>query len=189
MLNTDPDTSCAWIYFYCDFRDSKKQALDGILRSLLIQLLNQSRDIPSAVKSLYDNCYPGQPPKPALKNALKDILATFSSMFLILDALDECSGKERTSLLDFIIEMHNEWHLEGLHLLVTSRPEHDIEKNLLFLGTGSCQIDLSASDISIDIAQHVQSVLWSPKEFTFSCWPEDIKELVRKTLIEKADGM
>jgi hypothetical protein len=180
--------SYAWIYFYCDFSKSNKQTVEGILLSLLTQLLYQSRDIPSAITQLYSQHQHERPSSSSLKHALKSILAAFSSVFLIVDALDECFGDERASLLKFVREINTAWVLEGLHLVVTSRPETDIEKALKSLHTNSYQIDLSQSEISTDIATYVESVLHEPGS-SFSDWTEETKVLARDSLLQKANGM
>jgi hypothetical protein len=66
-----------------------------------------------------------------LQNTLQIILDGFSSSFIILDALDECA--ERKKLLNWIQTLILERDINlRLHLIVTSRPEQEIEENLEF---------------------------------------------------------
>jgi ankyrin repeat domain-containing protein 50 len=58
------------------------------------------------------------------------MLATNKHIFVILDGIDEIPfGRPRTAVLTFVQRLVSK-HLSHLHLLVTSRPEHDILKHL-----------------------------------------------------------
>jgi len=87
--------------------------------------------VPKVLVNLYTRCGDGhqEPTLDDLQDTLQRMLDGFSSTFIILDALDECT--EREKLLNWIQTVILE-NLEkdinlGLHLIVTSRPEQEIE--------------------------------------------------------------
>ena len=88
--------------------------------------------MPKVLVNLYARCGNGhqEPTLDDLQNTLRIILGGFSSTFIILDALDECV--EREKLLNWIqtliLEKDNNF---GLHLIVTSRPEEEIDDKFM----------------------------------------------------------
>jgi hypothetical protein len=110
--------------------------------------------------------------------------------YIILDAIDECplrssDGSPRDDVLDFINELVG-LCLPNVYICVTSRPEADI---LAILGP------LAPHPISLhnqsgqkqDIADYVRSFVETDRRMRK--WRDGDKDLVIKTLPEKADGM
>jgi hypothetical protein len=110
--------------------------------------------------------------------------------YIIMDALDECPTTStipspREEVLEFVDELVG-LRLPNLHVCVTSRPEHDIQAVLKHL----TQRPVSLHDESgqqQDIANYVSSFVHSDQRMRR--WREKDKDLVIKTLSEKADGM
>ena len=123
---------------------------------------------------------------------LKGMLALEVSRptYIIMDALDECpitstilSPREDVlELLDELVSLH----LPNLHICVTSRPEHDIGIDLERLTKNPVSFH-DESGQQEDIAKYVASSVHSDQRM--GRWREEDKELVIKTLSEKADGM
>jgi hypothetical protein len=113
-------------------------------------------------------------------------------VYLILDALDECpktSGlpSKRQQILDLIRDLVD-LHLLNLHICVTSRPEVDIKDILENLASHSVSLH-DESGQQRDIAEYVQSVVHSNSIREIRRWRDVDKDLVIKTLSERADGM
>src|SRR5260370_7895753 len=71
------DTGLAHMsYFYCDFRDAKKQQITGLLASLIAQLSAKSDTCCNVLSTLYSECDAGsrQPSTDDLLHSLKTIL-------------------------------------------------------------------------------------------------------------------
>ena len=181
-------------YFYFDFRDVDKQKLQNLLPSLLIQLSARSDlcgVILSQLYSLHD--YGEQKPSDrAMVECLKEMLAVeaHGPTYIIIDALDECPITSTIpSPREEVLELVNELvglHLPNVHICVTSRPEHDIQAVLKRLTLHPVSLH-DESGQQQDITDYVTSIVRSDRRM--SRWREEDKDLVIKTLSEKADGM
>jgi hypothetical protein len=181
-------------YFYFDFRDVEKQKLHDLLPSLLIQLSARSDprgDVLSRFYSLHD-CGERKPSDRAMVECLKEMLALEAQgpTYIIMDALDECPitstiPSPREEVLELVGELVG-LHLPNLHICVTSRPEHDIQAVLKHLTL--CPVSLhDESGQQQDIANYVDSFVHSNQRM--QRLREEDKDLIIKTLSEKADGM
>jgi hypothetical protein len=190
------DENASMAYFYFDFRDANKQGLRDLLSSLLTQLSACSGPRCDILSKLYSDHDEGdkQPSDNILAKCLKEMLTLPGqpSTYLIIDALDESlntSGmpSPREAVLQLLKELVN-LSLPNLHICVTSRPEIDI-RNILEPLT-SRQVSLhDQSGQKKDIADFVRSVVYSDSEQIMRRWKTEDKELVIKTLSERADGM
>jgi hypothetical protein len=181
-------------YFYFDSGDVDKRKLGDLLPSLLIQLSALSdpcRNILSRLYSLHD-CGGRKPSNRAMVECLKEMLAVEPQgpTYIILDALNECPitstiPSPREEVLEFVDELVG-LHLSNVHMCVTSRPEHDIQAVLkdLTLRTISLHDESGQQE---DIANYVASFVYSDQNM--QRWREEDKNLVIKTLSEKAYGM
>ena len=123
---------------------------------------------------------------------LKEMLAVeaHGPTYIIIDALDECPitstiPSPREEVLELVEELVG-LHLPNVHICVTSRPEHDIQAVLKRLTP--CPVSLhDESGQQQDITDYVTSIVRSDRRM--SRWREEDKDLVIKTLSEKADGM
>ncbi|KAJ7604359.1 hypothetical protein DFH06DRAFT_1487687 [Mycena polygramma] len=141
-------------YFYFDFRDEKKQLLETMLRSIIMQLSEQS-PIPFSVLDLhFQSCQGGKfPTYNDLLVMLNTILSQFSGTYIILDALDECS--EHDELVEFISTLR-EW-TNPVHLLVASQPRTIFLESLAF--KEASVVVLEPDTTHADILQFVNSEL------------------------------
>ena len=181
-------------YFYFDFRDVEKQKLHDLLPSFLIQLSAWSDPHCDILSQLYFAHGRGaqKPSDRAMAECLKKMLALRPSgpTYIIMDALDECPitstiPSPREDVLELVDELVS-LHLPNLHICVTSRPEHDIRIVLERLTKNSVSLH-DESGQQEDIANYVASFVRSNRRM--QRWREDDKNLVIKTLSEKADGM
>ena len=183
-------------YFYFDFRNAGKQGLQDLVRSLLTQLSAHSAARCDIVSKFYSTRDKGrnQSSDNDLTECLKAIIALPDQLptFLILDALDESPNSPgipspREKVLRLVEELVG-LCLPNLHICVTSRPEIDI-RNVLEPVT-SCRVSLhDQSGQKQDIADYVRSVVYSKSEQIMRSWRTEDKELVIKSLSQRADGM
>ena len=181
-------------YFYFDFRDINKQNRRDLLPSLVTQLSDQSHRHCDILNDLYLKHRSGaqKPSEDELIQCLKDMvtLPNQHPVYLIIDALDESSDTSglpspREQVLDLLEELV-ELSSPNLRLCVTSRPEIDIRRALECLT--SLRVSLhEESGQKQDIMEYVMSVVQS--DLKMCRWRDEDKNLVIKTLSERADGM
>ena len=181
-------------YFYCDFRDHKKQEVTGLLTSLVMQLSAKSDPCYNVLSALYSEYDGGsrRPDDDTLLGCLEKMLKTDGqqTVYIIIDALDECP-------IDSGVKSHREWvldlvnqlldlHLTNLRICTTSRPEADIQVALASSASHTISLHDEVGQNN-DIADYVRSVVYSDRKMRR--WREEDKEMVISTLSQKADGM
>lgn len=182
------DTSVAVAYFYFDFNDTQKQDPELMLHSLLCQLLQSSVVIPKGVHALFSSCENGkrQPSLHTLLEVTRQAMQEFTQVYVILDALDECT--QRSELMD-MLEAVAEWQLDSLHLLMTSRKERDIGTSLESYVGEEDAICLQRDVVDQDIQRYVQQRLRDDKGL--ARWNRDaaIRQEIEEALMRGARGM
>ena len=181
-------------FFYFDFRDVGKQDARSLLSSLLIQLSLVSEKCSEIISSLHSTHGNGsrEPSEDVLLKGLKDMLKLpgQGELYIVVDALDECpniSGfpTPREQVLKVVQELV-ELRLPHVNFCITSRPEVDIRDALDGLAAHNISLHEQAGQ-NRDIFDYITSVVSSdPKMLR---WREEDKQLVIKTLMEKAGGM
>ena len=140
--------------------------------------------MPKVLENLYACCGNGhqEPTLEDLQNTLQRILGGFSSTFIILDALDECA--EREKLLHWIQTVILEKNMNlGLHLIVTSRPEQEIEDKF----NSYRYLDLVKESKNHDLVAYLDYQLQNDSDL--QKWNSDTQEQIKLTLMKQADGM
>ena len=200
-LTHDIQTSCkvglgSIAYFYFDFWDLEKQHCRNLLPSLLVQLAAQSSPHCDVLHWLYLEHEKGtqKPTEAALTQCLKDMLTIPDQppMYIILDAVDKCPNSygipsPREQVLTLVEKLMG-LHLPHIHICTTSRPEFDIRAKLGRLALHSVSLH-DQSRQKEDIVNYVKSVVNSESETMMKRWRAEDKEMVVKSLSEKANGM
>ena len=181
------------LYFYFDFSDDRKQTLDSMVRSLIIQLYCKSKNARKQLDSLFSSCEDGnrQPTHESLRHVLLQMVDSLEGAYIVLDALDECQtrkGSRNDGLLSWIRDLLGLERNNG-HLIATSRPEHDIQSTLSeIIGEEHripIQSDLTRDDINAYIHTRVR------EGDGLKRWRKhpDVQEEIEAALFQKADGM
>ena len=181
-------------FFYCDFREDRKQDLRGLLSSFLVQLYHQSDSYFDILSDFYSEHDKGSRPPgdDALTRCLMDLLNLpgLAPVYLIVDALDECPKlsvvrSPRAKVLSYI-EGLAKAQIPNFRICVTSRPELDIEdvfKPLIFRSVNLHE----ESGQKRDIENYIKSVIDTrPKQ---GSWKDEHKELAVNVLTKKVNGM
>ena len=172
------------LYFYFDFQVRQKQTFESFLRSLLVQLISRAPKSLVSLKQLIAAHDDGRstPSRGSLLEAFRQAVVNVGVVYLVLDALDECT--DRSILLQSLEECCR-WGLPSLHIVTTSRKETDIEDCLMKLAT--YKVCLEESVVDSDIRSFVQEQIQKDPELLI--WPSDIRALIESTLLEGANGM
>ncbi|KAF4345639.1 hypothetical protein FBEOM_404 [Fusarium beomiforme] len=121
-------------YIYCNFRREQEQKINNLLASLVKQLSRGWHVLPESVKSLYGKHKKNgtHPLVEELSATLHNIIALYTKVFIIVDALDECQVLDdcRGKLLSEILRFQER---SVVNFFATSRPVPDITKVFQFL--------------------------------------------------------
>ena len=190
METCSHDPRFALAYFYFTFDDQAFQSVEGMIRSLVAQLCTQSALIPHCVESLYEKCSEGrsQPTPPsldALRNVLCQLFGCFNEVYIVLDALDECTERHHLILaLEDIVA----WQKSELHLLATSRRELELEEFMNTITKEADRIGIQGMPVEADINSYVLGRLCTDRRL--KRWHKsDLEKEIAMTLTSKAHGM
>jgi len=181
-------------FFYHDFREAQKKDLRGLLSSVLFQLCEQSDSYYDILSDFYITHRHGaqSPSDDALVHCFQEILKLpgQAPIFLILDALDECSSlfsmpSPRENAL-VLMKKLIESKLPNLRICVTSRPEADIMVVLEPFTFRSISLHDERGQME-DIESYIKSVV--NMDLRNRRWTAQDKQLVIDALTRYADGM
>ncbi|KAK6333671.1 hypothetical protein TWF730_003855 [Orbilia blumenaviensis] len=170
------------VYYYFDFSDSKKQTFTSFLQSGIYQLIVESDDIPEVAAALYEDHLGLH--QPAIEE-LFDVFAALVSkenVFVIVDAIDECSKEERSNFFRVFIKNLP----ASVNLLMTSRRESDIERALS--DTSAHIVSIENSEVDQDVRLHITNAMATHP--SFQSWKNvAIKNEVVDTIVSGSRGM
>jgi hypothetical protein len=118
----------------------------------------------------------------SLHKTLLVILDGFQHVYIIIDALDECTQRQR--LLCWIKEIVSVRRYK-LHLLATSRSEEDIAHCLQSLEIA--EVDMTSEAVDNDIQSYLDWMLH--EDVSLRKWNEVVQNEIKVTLLNGAKGM
>jgi hypothetical protein len=176
----------ALIYAFCEFRNQQSVIAGAILRTLFSGLL---RAYPRRVTPDFDDLVEEErkrksPPQSVARilDLIRRAAQRFNQIYLILDGLDECEGRERAELLKILPILASD---DGFNVFVVSRPEVDIDE--AFPNVDTISLQMQTEDVHGDIKLHINHELESRRELVRL--PQKLKDEIRTTLENKASGM
>jgi len=178
------------LYFYFDFNDVGKQTLESALRSLIWQQTSFSDDLPDELRQFYERCEKGRESLSArsLSETCKKMLHASGRVVIILDALDECKGRNRTCLLAWLTELISSAP-QNTQVILTSRYEHDIMTALEASMPDNAKIPLRQVEIDTDIRKYIRERLHRGPELARWHLKPEVQEEIEVELMKKANGM
>ncbi|KAF4502574.1 ankyrin repeat L25 [Fusarium agapanthi] len=190
-IRNSPPRNCTILYFYITFTDSQKVSLDGILRSLINQLYCSRPESQHPINLLHSTCGSGssQATIEQLKSTFHDMLSAAGDAFLVIDALDECKnrGTQQNELLSWIKSIALK--ATNTHLLVTSRPEHEIKTSIESWADSGSLISLIPENVGRDITNYIRDVVSNSTSFRRWHGQTSTQDDIINSLTSKADGV
>ncbi|KAH1401028.1 hypothetical protein KXW39_003916 [Aspergillus fumigatus] len=102
ILEHDQSSNSLYTYIYCNYNSRKEQTSVALLSSLVQQVLQHPtrETVPPEVLSLYNSHkkYGTRPTLKELTDLLGKLTSTYESLFVVIDALDECTESEENAL-------------------------------------------------------------------------------------------
>jgi hypothetical protein len=177
------------VYFFFDFNDIAKQSVEGMVRSLIYQLVAKADGVPKTVQNLYSKHQSApsvaSPPRPEeWQKVLIALLQDTERLFIFIDALDECAESESQDLQETIQRLFKKG---GAHAkwLLTARPSPRL---LSFLQvSGFIHSSMEEGAINSDIELHLKARL--ENDAKLSSFGPKAKEMIISSIISKSAGM
>jgi hypothetical protein len=150
-----------------------------MVRTLITHLGMQCVQVSADVSQAYERCASGhqQPPLTVVLEVLKALVSSFGDTYIVIDTLDESSS--RSELLDILKTIYD-WDFPSLDMLVTSRPERDIEIALTSLLSKECNVRLQSELFDRDIQTFIRESLYH--------WPKSHRQRDRVSTLRKITG-
>ncbi|KAF6527438.1 hypothetical protein HZS61_010482 [Fusarium oxysporum f. sp. conglutinans] len=182
LLQTDTHTTLA---FFFDFNDARKQKLEDLLRSLAVQLYHTGNEAAGRLDSLFISHDDGrrQPDTKALSACVNAMIQNAGTVFIIIDALDECTTREE--LLQWLKHVAS----RKAQLIVTGRPEVEFQSAIPQSFNKRNCIQLDKNVVNGDIRSYVEETLEQKPDFVDKKLSPDILEEIRNKIGSGADGM
>jgi hypothetical protein len=167
-------------YLYCNYKSYADQTSSSLLAAMLKQLVQDRPSIAKPLSSLYDH-HKIRKTRLSLEetlSALQSVLANYSRVYVVLDALDECLHDARQELLS---KLRNLQSKTALRLMATSRFIPDIVEE--FSGTPKLEVRADDADVK-------RYVVGQTKRLPRCIQRDDnLQELVQNKVVAAVDGM
>jgi hypothetical protein len=176
------NTVCAFFYF--SFSDEHKQSDADLLRSLVTQLGSREPAL-SMLRQAYAKSSRTVPGLEELEKILLASIKSYDTVFLFLDALDECAEENdvRQGVLERIETLTSD--ALNLNIFTTSRELTQIRESMDTSNFGGLRIATSAVDA--DIRTYVSMQL--SRDRHFRKFGLATLSMIETTIAGKADGM
>ncbi|KAJ7572128.1 hypothetical protein C8J56DRAFT_876788 [Mycena floridula] len=152
-LHSTMSSDVAVVCIYCDYNQKSSQTSTQLLGNILKQLVEPQKSISGHLISLHKTCMSQKrhPTIPELMDALHREVQSYSSVYIVVDALDECSDRAQ----DLFISTKPNSGLQSLsdtvQILITSRNIFSISQAL----NAQTRLDIEAPDK--DIQTYIKS--------------------------------
>lgn len=182
LLETVKCDSIGVAYLYCNYKAQAGYTTISLLAAILKQLAQGRLSAAESVVRLF-NHHSSQGTRPSLEElfgALQSIVASYSRVYLVIDALDECTDREGTRS-NLISKLRSLQSNADLFILVTSRFIPDIVNE--FKSEPTIEVRASKADIELFLKGRMYQLP--------NCVKRDdaLQVLVQEKLAAAADGM
>jgi Cdc6-like AAA superfamily ATPase len=145
LYKDDLDNGIA--YLYCNFGRLNEQKVEDLLANLLKQLSQRKLSLPRNVKELYDHhkVMRTRPSVDEILRVLQFVVTTYSRVFIIVDAIDECQESDGCRM-KFLSELFALRTRDRANILVTSR----FIPNITDQFESSVQLKIRASNADVE---------------------------------------
>jgi hypothetical protein len=169
-------------YIYCNYKE-RGQTAANLASSLLQQLVEQQPVVSESITALYDNHVKRltRPSLVEISSSVQREARHFSRVYLVVDAMDECSESDRTRDI-FLRELQS--LPSNFRLLVTSRYISDIER---YFGQVA-RLNILAPDD--DVKRYIEAqIQGQPRLANYVRADAVLKETIISTITERTHGM
>ncbi|KAJ4265106.1 hypothetical protein NW762_005352 [Fusarium torreyae] len=180
------DSNIGIAYIYLSFQRQKEQTLDMLLSSLLKQLAGNLASMPEEVVNLHYE-HDKERTRPTSKGiiyTLRKVIAKYSRVFIVIDALDEygATGSSRKPFFQELGQLQREYQIS---FFMTSRFDKWIalEVEEAFMGVTRIEIEAATEDIETYVDGKVDILPPAVQE------NKDLREAIKEGIARSAEGM
>jgi ATP/maltotriose-dependent transcriptional regulator MalT len=167
---------------YCNYKEQDQTAVN-LVSSLLLQLVEQQTVIPESVIALYES-HTARKTRPSvveISALLNAVASQFSMIYVVIDALDECSERDRSR--DIFLNVLKALP-SNVQLLITSRNIPDVERRFEDLA----RLDILAADG--DVRKYLESKIQQyPRLVSYTKKDASFKSGIIDKIVERTHGM
>lgn len=170
-------------FVYCSYKEP--QDTSTYLRALIKQLVQSTEDVHPELETYFHN--DRKPGYLELQLVLQKLSEQFETLFLVFDALDECSPDQRGEILEVLCGLVSPGRSHGCHvkLFITSREEPDIKRALKTFPVIPIAVEKVNADIKAYIISRMDPYL-AAAGFDIAA---SLRNKIFTTLVGKAEGM
>jgi hypothetical protein len=177
------------IYFYFDFNDVAKQSVEGMVRSLIYQLVARADRVPKAIQTLYSKhqSTPSVATQPRLEEwqtVLVTLLQTAQQTFVFIDALDECAELPGWVLTETLQQLYKKGGARNKWLL-TARTSPNLLNH--FTTSGFVHLNMEDRVVNKDIELHLKVRLEA--DARLASFTPKAKEMIISSITSNSAGM
>src|ERR1700761_2460675 len=184
VIQTLENSGSPYAFFFFDRRDGQEQlqSFDSLICSITYQLCSRLDTFPAIITETYSNCGFGSTPPShlSLQKMLICAIQHLPEAFIVIDALDEC--REIVEVGSWLQNLASS-SLSSLHVLFTSRDVPIVSDEIKRIPHETLRVhECTSGDIDLFITE---SIINSG----LSQWSNELQEVIRVSLYERADGM
>ncbi|KAL6171520.1 hypothetical protein ACJQWK_02534 [Exserohilum turcicum] len=182
LLKSVQSSSHGVAYVYCNYKAQEEQDTSRMLAAILKQLVQARPSLVEPVERLHEK-HAGRGTRPSpdeVFSALRDVLAHYSTIHIVIDALDECRDSDGT-WRQFLAKLRDLQAGRDVRLMATSRLIPEIVD---WFNEGlKLEVQASEEDVKRFVAGQIYRL---PK-----CIQRDpaLQEVVQEKIVEAVDGM
>ncbi len=166
---------------YCSYSMRAEQTKEKLLAALLRQLVKPEHSASEKLETLFEQCEKAKrrPTFSELTGLLQYVAGTYSEVFVVVDALDECDAKEWCPIISELRHMQS--LLPALKLLITFRPHVTITED--FTEAATMEICADSWDLEHYVNEQIPNLSKHVEENV------SLREEVIQGIVKAADGM
>jgi hypothetical protein len=182
LLKSVQSSSHGVAYVYCNYKAREEQDVSRMLAAILKQLVQARPSLVEPVERLHkQHADRGTRPSPdEVFSALQDVLAQYSTVHIVVDALDECQNSDSTRH-KFLAKLRDLQAVQDVRLMATSRFIPEIVD--AFNKVTKLEVQASKEDVKQFVAGQIHRLP--------GCIQRDpaLQDIVQEKIVEAVDGM
>ncbi|KAI5459666.1 hypothetical protein BGZ63DRAFT_455260 [Mariannaea sp. PMI_226] len=181
----DSGTDQGFAYFYCNRSEENRRKPSSIMAAIVRQLsspIGRAGEIHQGVQELYRSIKAQSLILDVrmCQDILLELIKSYTSTTIILDALDECDRDSRIELMDSLDELMNQ--TSRLKVFISSRKDYDIDQHF----KSQPKFEIKAANNQNDIENYVNQKLLENKHLKHQ---PKLQSIILDRLLAQNEGM